>query len=289
MGGIAGQESGPIVLRILLGARLRGLREAKGITRESAGYAIRASESKISRVELGRVGFKERDVGDLLTLYGVTDEVTRGELLSLARKANTPGWWQKYGDILPNWFETYVGLEAAASLIRSYEVQFVPGLLQTEDYARAVTLLGHRGTSTNEIERRVALRMARQQLLTRQGSPKLWAVVDEAALRRPIGGPQVMRGQLEGLIEAARLQKITLQIMPFGYGGHSAAGGSFSILRFPELEVADVIYIEQLTGAIYLEKCDELLHYMTAMDHLCAESPPPRDTESFLRRILQDT
>ena len=188
-----GASSGPTVLRMLLGSQLRRLREAKGVTREAAGWEIRASESKISRMELGRVGFKERDVADLLTLYGVIAEEERAALLALARQANNPGWWHRYGDVLPSWFQAYLGLEAAAALIRTYELQFVPGLLQTRDYARAVVLLGHGRAPAEEIERRVDLRMARQALLTRPDPPQLWAVVDEAALRRPIGSPDIMR------------------------------------------------------------------------------------------------
>ncbi len=193
---LAMPRGGPTVLRMLLGARLRRLREARGITREEAGYEIRASRSKISRLEHGRVGFKERDVADLLVLYGVNDAQERAALESLAERANVQGWWAKYNDILPDWFEVYIGLEQAASLIRSYELQFVPGLFQTEDYARAVTVLGHRSAPAGEIERRVNLRLARQELLTCPEPPTLWTVVDEAALRRPIGGDDVMRGQL---------------------------------------------------------------------------------------------
>src|SRR6266498_5811564 len=188
---------GPTVLRMLLGAHLRRMREARGITREAAGWEIRSSESKISRMELGRVGFKERDIADLLSLYGITHQDERAALLALARQANTPGWWQRYGDILPSWFQTYLGLEEAATLIRTYEVQFVPGLLQTEDYARAVITHGNPGAPAEEIERRVGLRMKRQQLLARSDAPQLWAVVDEAALRRLMGSPAGMAAQLE--------------------------------------------------------------------------------------------
>src|SRR6266700_1724306 len=177
-------EGGPTVLRILLGSQLRRLRESKGITRAEAGYTIRASGSKISRLELGRVSFKERDVADLLTLYGVTDDGERQALLNLADKANSPGWWHRYNDLLPSWFQVYVGLEDAATLIRTYEVQFIPGLLQTEDYARTVMSVGQAGAAAEEVERRVRLRTDRQRLLTRPGGPRLWAVIDEAALRR---------------------------------------------------------------------------------------------------------
>src|SRR5215468_4604527 len=187
---------GPTVLRMMLGNQLHQLREAAGVTTEQAGYEIRASRSKISRMENGRVSFKERDVADLLTLYGITDEQVRGSMLSLARQANTPGWWSKYGDVLADWFEAYLGLEAAASVIRTFELQFVHGLFQTEDYARAVTRLGYRAASAEEIERRVSLRLKRQELLTRPQPQQVWAVIDEGALRRPVGGRAVMRAQL---------------------------------------------------------------------------------------------
>src|SRR6201984_1293107 len=204
---------------MLLGAQLRRLREAASVTRDDAGYHIRASGSKISRMELGRVSFKERDVTDLLKLYGVDEDET-ATLVALAIQATSPGWWHKYGDVLPDWFQVYVGLEEAASLIRLYEVQFVPGLLQTADYARAVVRLGQPGASAEEVERRVSLRIARQELLTKPGAPRLWAVVDEAALRRPIGGMEVMRAQLERLTEVAGEANITLQVVPFRSGGH---------------------------------------------------------------------
>jgi transcriptional regulator with XRE-family HTH domain len=279
---------GPTVLRILLGAQLRKLREANGVTREAAGYEIRASESKISRMELGRVGFKERDVADLLTLYGVSDEHEREALLALARDANTPGWWHRYGDILPNWFQSYLGLEAAAALIRSYEVQFVHGLLQTRDYARAVIMLGHGTAPADELERRINLRMARQSVLTRTDPPQLWVVLDEAALRRPVGGPEVMRAQIEALVDATRLPNVRIQIVPFEFGGHAAAGGSFTILRFPDQELPDVVYIEHLTSALYLDKREDLDQYASAMERVCVEAEPPSRTPEILGRILKD-
>ncbi len=284
-----GPTGGPTVLRILLGAQLRRLREAKDISREDAGYLIRASESKISRMELGRVGFKERDIADLLSLYGITRQDERAALLALARQANTPGWWQRYGDILPSWFQTYLGLEEAATLIRTYEVQFVPGLLQTEDYARAVITHGNPGAPAEEIERRVGLRMKRQQLLTRAGAPQLWAVVDEAALRRLMGSPAVMAAQLEHLIKASELSNVTLQVLPFHVGAHAAEAGAFTILRFPEPDLPDVVYTEQLTGALYLDKRDDVDAYMAAVDRLSVESAPPRSTVEILSRILQET
>ncbi|WP_238359154.1 helix-turn-helix domain-containing protein [Micromonospora fiedleri] len=273
---------------MLLGAQLRRLRESRGVTRESAGWEIRSSESKISRMELGRVGFKERDVADLLTLYGVTDEQERAALLKLARDANNPGWWHRYGDVLPSWFQSYLGLEAAAALIRSYEVQFVPGLLQTREYARAVVLLGHGRAGLDEIERRVDLRMRRQELLRRPRPPRLWAVVDEAALRRPIGGPTVMRGQLQALLEATRTPNVRLQVIPFAAGGHAAAGGAFTILRFGDQDLPDIVYIEQLTSALYLDKREDLDFYAVAMERLCVEAEPPERTPEILKGMIAE-
>ncbi|HLL67070.1 MAG TPA: helix-turn-helix transcriptional regulator [Micromonosporaceae bacterium] len=280
--------SGPTVLRILLGSQLRKLREARGLTRDDAGWEIRSSGSKISRMELGRVSFKERDVADLLTLYGVADEAERAALLSLARQANSPAWWNQFGDVLPTWFQSYLGLEAAACLIRTFELQFVPGLLQTRDYARAVIRLGHEAASTEEIDRRIQVRQARQQVLNRPNPPQLWAVIDEAVLRRPVGGPEVMRGQIEALIEMSKARNIRLQIIPFDTGGHAAAGGPFAILRFPEPDLPDVVYVEQLTSALYLDKRDDVDHYAIAMDRLCIEAEPPANTATILGKILHE-
>jgi transcriptional regulator with XRE-family HTH domain len=272
----------------MLGNRLRRLREAKGITRQTAGYTIRASDAKMSRLELGRVGYKQRDVADLLTLYGVTDEQERDAYLGLAQQANSPGWWHKYSDVLPSWFEMYVGLEPAASVIRTYQVQFVPGLFQTDDYARAVTLLGHPGVPSSEIDLRVDLRVARQQLLRGPNAPKVWAVVDEAALRRPVGGSDVMRGQLRRLIDFTEQPNVTLQVVSFQAGGHAAAGGPFSILRFSDPDVPDVAYLEQLTSAVYLDKTIDVDNYLMVMDRLCAEAASPSKTAALLTAIYQE-
>lgn len=279
---------GPTVRRILLGSQLRRLREEKGISREDAGYHIRASESKISRMELGRVSFKERDVDDLLTLYGVTESAERAPLLSLVREANRPGWWHSFGDVLPNWFQPFIGLEEAAQLIRTYELQFIPGLLQTEEYARAVITQGNTGVPAEIIERRVNVRMNRQKVLHRENAPRLWVVVDEAALRRPIGGPKVMRSQLEQLIALCDLPNLTLQIMPFAFGGHAAEGGAFSILRFPESDLPDVVYLEQLTGAVYMDKREDVDIYAEAMNRLTVDSPPPATTPELLSQIITE-
>jgi transcriptional regulator with XRE-family HTH domain len=272
----------------MLGNQLRRLREAGGITPDEAGYEIRGSRSKISRIEHGRVGFKERDVADLLTLYGVTDERMRDGMLALARQANSPGWWAKYSDILPDWFEPYLGLETAASLIRSFELQFVHGLFQTEDYAHAVTALGHGSASTDETERRVSLRMRRQEVLTSADPPRVWFVIDEAALRRPIGGRQVMRTQLKHLLEAAALPHVTIQVVPFRRGGHAAAGGSFTILRFAAPDLPDVVYLEHLTSALYLDDRRDVDHYMEVMNLLSAEAHTPAATTRFIKEIIQE-
>ena len=287
-GGRAGEVQGPTVPRMLVGIQLHRFREAAGITPEQAAYEIRASRSKISRMENGLVRFKERDVTDLLTLYGITDEQTRSTLVALTRQANTPGWWSKYGDVMADWFEAYLGLETAASVIRTFELQFVHGLFQTEDYARAVTMLGHTSAPADEIERRVSLRLNRQDLLNGPDPPQVWTVIDEGALRRPVGGSAVMRAQLDHLVEVSGLRHVTIQVVPFSRGGHAAAGGSFTVLRFGEPEVPDVVYIEQLTSALYLDKHEDVDHYMEVMNHLSAEALTPADSARFVAGIIRD-
>ena len=277
------------VLRMLLGAQLRRLREAADISAEKAGYEIRASRSKISRMETGRVGSKLRDIQDLLTLYGVTDEVQRAQVMALAARSREPEWWSAYTDILPGWFETYLGLESAATAIRSFETQFVPGLFQTGDYARAVTRLGHKTASTGEIERRVSLRVKRQGVLTRPQPPRTWAVMDEAVLRRPIGGTAVMRAQLRRLLDAAQLPGVRLQVVPFARGGHAGASGSFSILRFGEPDLPDVVYMEQLTSAVYLDQRRDVEHYLEVVDQLSGAALTPADTISFIKQVARET
>jgi hypothetical protein len=284
----AADVQGPTVPRMLVGIELHRFREAAGITPEQAAYEIRASRSKISRMENGLVRFKERDVTDLLTLYGITDEPIRTRLVTLARQANTPGWWSKYGDIMADWFESYLGLEMAASVIRTFELQFVHGLFQTEDYARAVTLLGHTGSSADEIDRRVSLRLKRQDLLTSPAPPQVWTVLDEGALRRPVGGRQVMRAQLNQLAEMARMRHVTIQVVPFDRGGHAAAGGSFTVLRFSEPEVPDVVYLEQLTSALYLDKHEDVDHYMEVMNQLSTEALTPVESTLFITSLSRE-
>src|SRR6266568_6622665 len=282
-------RSGPTALRMALGAQLRRLREAGDLTTGDAAEAIRATHSKISRLERGRTAARQRDVADLLTLYGVTDEAERGGLLILARQAGAQGWWQQYSDILPKWLELYIGLGKAASIIRTYEVQFVHGLMQTEDYARAVILISNAHAPAAEIDRRVSIRMERQRLLTQPGAPDLWAVLDEAALRRAPDGPKVMLAQLEHLLQIADLPNVTIQVVPFHVGPHAAAGGPFTILRFPEPDLPDLVYLEQLNSALYLDQPDDVTGYLTVMNQLCVQAETPAASKAMLRALLKKT
>ena len=279
------RSAGPTVQRLVLGGHLRRLREQAHITTEQAAGVIRGSHSKISRMEHGRVGFKERDIADLLTTYGVTDGDEREALLKLAREANTPGWWQGYADILPHWVEPYFGLEAAASFIRNYELQFVPGLLQTEGYALSLIRLGNAPTE-EDVLRRAEARMSRQDILRRETPPRVWAVVDEGALRRPIGGTSVMREQLKHLIDMCDHPAVTLQVLPFQVASHPAMGGPFTILRFSEPDLRDVVYIEQLTSALYLDKPAEVDSYLGVMEQLCLQAEPAAKTPQILKTAL---
>ena len=276
----------PTALRIALGAQLRQMREARDISRETAAEAIRGSHAKISRMELGRVGLKQRDVQDLLTLYGMTDPVQREEMLSLVRQANTPGWWQEFADVTPRWFEMYLGLEQSASVIRTYEAQFVPGLLQTPDYARHVIGLGPWPAA--ETERRIDLRLRRQRTLSRPDAPSMWAVVEESALRRPTAPRAVLRAQLQHLVQAARRPEITLQLVPQDFGGHPVTGVPFTILRFAEPDLPDVVYLEQLTGALYLDRHSNVDYYAAALDSLCARVLTPAETVDALQALTDE-
>jgi transcriptional regulator with XRE-family HTH domain len=258
--------------RLVLGVRLRRLREAAGVSPEDAGQAIRASRSKISRLEHGRTGFKSRDVADLLTLYGVSDDAERATMLALAEHTNAGNWWQEYADVVPAWLEHYLDLERAASLIRTYEVAYVPGLLQTADYARAVLRSGHPDAPEAEVERRVELRLRRQRVLHRDDPVRLWAVIDETVLRRPVGGSAVMRAQLAHLIEVSRLPHVNIQVLPLSADGHAAGGSSVTMLRFSESELPDVVYLEPLLTAVYLSKPEDSARYRDVLDHLAAQA-----------------
>jgi len=277
------QGTGPTVRRMILGTQLRRLRERAGLGRTEAGDSIRASDSKISRLELGRVGFKERDVTDLLTLYGVNDAEERAQLLRLAKQTNLPGWWHGYSDLMPKWFEDFVGLEEAANRIRVYELQFVPGLLQTEDYARALASHGDPKMVTDAVERRVALRMRRQKLLVGPEAPRLWAVIDESVLHRPIGGAKVLKAQIDQLLELTTLSHIALQVVPYSVSGYHAEG-AFTLLSFAEPELPNIAYIEHLSGALYLEKLDEIETYSRALDQLAVVGETPDASRQLLAK-----
>jgi transcriptional regulator with XRE-family HTH domain len=280
-----GLPGGPTALRILLGSQLRRLREGRGISAQDAAKAIRGSESKISRIELGRNAVREIDVADLLTLYGVTDLAEREQMLSLASQANRPGWWYRYNDILPPWFQAYIGLEEAAESIRVYQAQFVPGLLQTEAYASAVLALGD--IPGEEMERHVVLRKERQRRFL-NGELRLWALLDEEVLRRPVAGSKVMREQLEYLLAASRNSNLVLQIIPRGVVGHAAPSG-FSILRFGDAEMPDIVYVEQLTSALYLDKRPEVDRYLLAMERISIVAADPRASARIVQAILEET
>ncbi|GAA1083518.1 helix-turn-helix domain-containing protein [Nocardiopsis composta] len=288
MSGIARikKGAGPTVRRMLLGSELRKYREKAGISRGAAGHHIRGSESKISRMELGRVGFKSRDVEDLLLLYKVEDKELIRTLAQMARDTNRPGWWQQYGEALPNWFQVYVGLEEAASRIRVYEAQFIHGLLQTEEYARAV-INGGVGLPDQATEDRVQVRMRRQARLD-EPDVKLWAILDEAAVRRPVGRADLMRRQMEHLVELCDHPNITLQIVPFSAGAHAAEAGSFTILRYPDFELSDIIYLEHLTGSLCLDKRQEVDAYTMAMEKLSVIARPPGETKTLLKEMVDE-
>jgi hypothetical protein len=244
--------------------------------------AIRGSESKISRIELGRNAVREVDIADLLKLYGITDRAEREQILTLAARANQPGWWHNYQDVLPSWFQAYVGLEEAAESIRSYDIQFVPGLLQTEAYANCVLALGE--FSPEETERLVFLRKERQKRFA-SGSLRLTAIIDEMALRRTVGGAGVMRGQFEHLLSLVDRPGFTLQVTPFPVGAN-VAPASFSILQFATPDLPDVVYVEQLTSALYLDKAPEVARYAAAMDRLSQLSATPNESARIVQSML---
>ena len=279
---------GPTVLRIILGRQLQALREKAGLSHEQAADAVYASAWTIRRMEKAEVGLKLNYVKSLLIAYGVTDTVEIDAFLDLAREANKPGWWHSYTDILPPWFRVFPGLEQAAELIRGYEPHCVPGLLQTEDYARALAIAGYPDAPAHETSRRVALRMARQLVLNRTDLPHLWMVIDEAVLRRPAAGPAVMRAQLTRLIEAAGMPNITLQVLPFTAGPHPVMYGMFHLLRFPAAELPDIVYGENLTSAFYLDKPPEVAAYAQALDRLCAQAASAAQTKNILRDISKE-
>jgi transcriptional regulator with XRE-family HTH domain len=268
---------------MMLGAQLRSLRESRGISAHDAAKAIRASDSKISRIELGKSAIREIDVLDLLTFYGV-DPDEREQFLTLAEQASRPGWWHRFSDIMPDWFKAYIGMEEAAKSIRVYEPLFIPGLLQTPQYTAAVLTFGD--LPVMEAERLAILRKERQRRFT-EGQLKLWAIVDESALRRRVGGIEILRDQLRYLISLSSRQNLTLQITRQGAGGYAAPSG-FSILRFGDPEMPDVVYVEHLTSALYFDKKADVDRYLLAMERLSIISCKPAETRGILSTIVNE-
>ncbi|MFE6161588.1 helix-turn-helix domain-containing protein [Streptomyces sp. NPDC056486] len=281
-------RSAPTVGQVVLGRRLQDLRERAGLKREEAARILRVAPATVRRMEMAEVALKIPYLQLLLKSYGVADDEADA-FVTLAEEANKPGWWQRFHDILPGWFSMYVSLEGAASLIRSYEPHFVPGLLQTEEYARGVMRSGAIGqTRPEDVERYVALRMERQSLLTREDAPRLWIVMDETALRRPVGGPEVMREQIDKLLEAVELPHVTLQIAPFAAGPHPGTYGPFVLFRFAMAELPDMVYSEYLTGAVYLDARTEVATHLEVMDRMAAQAATAQRTKELLRDLRKE-
>jgi transcriptional regulator with XRE-family HTH domain len=284
---VAEARSGPTVGQIVLGLRLRDLRERAGCSFADAAAVLSVNPTTVRRMEKAEVGLRPLYVKALLERYDVAAEEAES-FLALVEEANRPGWWHRYRDVLPDWFSLYVSLEGEASLIRAYEPHCVPGLLQTEDYARVLLRTGFPGATEEELDRRVALRMARQKLLERPQAPLLWAVVEEHVLRRRVGGPSVMRGQIDRLVEATALPNVTLQVMPFNAGPHPGMFGPFQLFRFDIAELPDIVYTESLTGAVYLEERPDTAAYREVLDRMSAQAAPVQDTGALLGEIRKE-
>ncbi|MDX2702863.1 helix-turn-helix transcriptional regulator [Streptomyces sp. PA03-6a] len=285
--GEAKASGAPTVLRVILGKRLHDLREKAGCSYEQAARELDVTHATVRRMEKAEVGLRIPYVEKLLALYGV-DAAEAATFIDLARQGNRPGWWHRYRDVLPSWFSAFVSLEGEAAIIRAYEPHYVPGLLQTEDYARAVLRAGRPGASAEELERLVALRRERQALIARPEAPLLWVVMDETVLRRPIGSPGVMRAQLDRLAEACELPQVRLQIMPFDAGPHPAMYGPFHIFRFQIRELPDVVFTESLVGAAYLDDVDDVSAFLEALDRMCAQAAPAHSTAAILDGIRKE-
>jgi transcriptional regulator with XRE-family HTH domain len=280
----------PTARRRRLAAELRELRIAANMSGEQAAERLEWSTSKLSRIENARIAISPGDVRELLALYDIEDRSTCDVLVTLAREARKKGWWHTYGDVLLQGFDVYVGLEAEASALWIYEQQFIPGLLQTEDYTRALFQTAANRNSPEEIERRVTVRMARRELLTRSPDPlELWAVLDEAALRRQVGGPEVMAQQNRHLLEASALPNVTLQVMPFNIGAHPGMAGAFSVLGFPEPTDPEIVYFENQTSGIVVEDPDQIRRYRLIFDHLMAAAVSPDASVSLIAALRDQT
>lgn len=285
-----GSGSAPTVLRIIVGRQLEELRNRAGLTFEEAGAAIDVSHSTIRRMEAAKVArLRVPEVEKLLLTYDVTDPGEIDAFLQLVREANKRGWWHTYRDVLPPWFGAYLSLEQAARHIRAYEAQFVPGLLQTQEYAHALLSAGNPHASAEETERRVALRMRRQEILNSDDPPLLWAVMDETVLRWPVGGRDVMRAQITHLLESMELPHVKLQLMPFTSGPHpTTRAGAFHLLRFKTAELPDVVYASGLVSAAYLDKPDDVFDYREALDRVCAQAAQQEKTKALLGEIRKE-
>ncbi|MDQ0814052.1 transcriptional regulator with XRE-family HTH domain [Streptomyces sp. B3I7] len=281
-------RSAPTVGQVVLGRRLLDLREGAHLKREEAARILRVAPATVRRMETAEVALKIPYLQLLLQAYGVEEEEAQA-FVRLAEDANKPGWWQRYHDILPGWFSMYVSLEGAAALIRSYEPHFVPGLVQTEDYARGVLKSGAVGqTNPEEISRHVAVRLRRQQLLTREDAPHFWAVMDETVLRRPVGTPEVMRAQIDKLLELGELSNVTLQVIPFSSGPHPGTYGPFVLFRFAMPELPDMVYSEYLTGAVYLDSRSEVATHLEVMDRMAAQAATAQGTKKILEDLRKE-
>jgi transcriptional regulator with XRE-family HTH domain len=261
----------PTVRRKRLGIELRRLREQAGFTCEDVGRQLECSGTRISRIETGRINVRPGDVREMLEIYGVPG-TEADSLVQLAREARRKGWWHTYGRVLPTWFEAFVGLESEAVRLRDFQPLVMPGLLQTEEYARAVLRAAPNAGSSEDIERQVALRMDRQAILAQPAPPDLWLVLSESVLRADVGGPAVMRAQLRRLLEVAERPNVTLQVLPFSNAAHVDPISPFTILEFPEAADPTVVYLEHLTGCLFLETLDEIRRYTVVFDHLRAEA-----------------
>ncbi|WP_271221548.1 helix-turn-helix domain-containing protein [Streptosporangium carneum] len=278
------QSGSPTVRRRRLASELRRLRERAELTMEEVGERLGWSATKVSRIETARVRVALKDTGRLLDLYAV-DPAKQAELLDLAKDARKKGWWQAYGD-LPTEYTTYIGLEAEAASMRSFAPTVLPGILQTEDYARAVIRSALSLSSPGEIERRVEVRMARQRLLIQETPLRLWTVLDEAVIRRPVGGPAAMRSQLERLLEVADLPNLTVQVLPFAIGVHPGTNGAFQIMEFPEPADPDVVFMENFTGSLYVERETDVYRYTLVFDHLRAKALDPDDSRRLIAEVV---
>lgn len=281
-------RSAPTVGQVVLGKRLQDLRERAGMSRDQAAKVLRVTAATVRRMETAEVALKIPYVQALLKAYGIAD-AENDAFVELAEEANRPGWWQRFHDVLPDWFSMYVSLEGAASLLRMYEPHFVPGLLQTEDYARTVMRTGAMGqTRPEDIERHVALRMERQSLLTRPDAPRLWVVMDETVLRRPVGSDEIMRAQVDKLLEATTMPNVTLQIAEFSTGHHPGTYGPFVLFRFAVPELPDMVYSEYLTGAVYFDARPEVASYLEVMDRMAAQAATAQRTKELLRDFRKE-